>query len=333
MTTTARSTNTALVRYFSAADAPFSGRLGLMPLLTDEMLGRIATEAVAETEAGDPTLLVSLVVPDEDEEAGASLHATATLAAVEDVDFDHYPMRRARLPVGDALEPYIGFVTGLAAQLEAGRTVIVQGATGDRRCALLALSVLLAGGLPLHRARRVVDEAAPEAIDDEASQFGAHLADHFGACRPRLGDVMIDALTADGWKFKTSSHEDHVRLQFTAGGETGRFFVSLVARDELRLANVIVRLPIRVPTGRRHAVAGLVAHMNYLRCLGAFELDLRDGDLVFRSDLQVVDGQLGQEAVTKTLGASLAACDDALPLVARVAFADEAPESALGLEV
>ena len=58
-------------------------------------------------------------------------------------------------------------------------------------------------------------------------------------------------------------------------------------------------------------------------------MDLRDGDLVFGVDLQVVDGALGPVSVQKTLSAGFEACDAALPKVCRVAFADEAPEEVL----
>ena len=161
--------------------------------------------------------------------------------------------------------------------------------------------------------------------------FITSFARSLGTVGNGLSPVVEACLRARGWRFGQVQEEDVTTFDMAVSTDVATYPIRLTVRERLRAVTCMFRLPMKVPAERRHAVSALACHLSYCRWLGGFELDLRDGDLVFRADLQVVDGALGPVSVQKTLSAGFEACDAALPMVCRVAFAGEAPEEVLEL--
>ena len=323
------------VRFVTAESLPYAGRLGAaIPV------GKGANETIGHRHELDAAWLarehlasgvVSLLMADEAGDHDPSLTVVAEASQVAGLAFDHFPVRPDTAPTEEEL--YLGFVTHMVERLKTGENVVLHSGADATRCGMVIGTVLVASGLDPATAIHVVDEMPGDLLTHEPHRtFITDFARSLGIVGDGLAPVVEGCLEARSWRFGRSRHDDGVTFDLTVSTTIAAYQMRLMVRERMRAVTCMFRMPLKVPEERRHAVAALVCHLNFRRWLGAFEMDLRDGDLVFRADIQVVDGRLGPKAVQKTLSAAFEACDAALPKICRVAFSGEAPERVLGLE-
>lgn len=73
-----------------------------------------------------------------------------------------------------------------------------------------------------------------------------------------------------------------------------RVFIQITDDDETRLVAIHAHLPARIPECNRLKVAELLTRINYDLMVGNFELNLGDGAVLFKTTLDLADGQLTQ---------------------------------------
>lgn len=73
-----------------------------------------------------------------------------------------------------------------------------------------------------------------------------------------------------------------------------RVFIQITDDDETRLVAIHAHHPVRIPEGNRLKVAELLTRINYDLLVGNFELNLDDGAVLFKTTLDLADGQLTQ---------------------------------------
>lgn len=80
------------------------------------------------------------------------------------------------------------------------------------------------------------------------------------------------------------------------GGDHGnwKMFVQITDDDEARRVVIHAKLPARIPEGNRRKVAELLTRINYDLIVGNFELGFDDGEVLFKTTLDLADGQLTQ---------------------------------------
>lgn len=77
------------------------------------------------------------------------------------------------------------------------------------------------------------------------------------------------------------------------------------------------------------AIAEALARINAQSVIGSFDLDFADGELRFRTSIDVEDGLLSEKMVDNMLGFSMTALERYHDPLMRVAFGDVEPELAL----
>jgi hypothetical protein len=316
---------------------PFRGRLGVakMPGLVASAGGRsrgLTADLQHLVGAHRVTHLVSLVTFEEYETLGPSLTSSLEGAEACGITFDHFPVPAGDVPPPDAAELYLGLVANVVDRLEGGETVVLYSREGLGRCAMAAASVLVAGGVRATEALRMIGDLRTGVLAHEAQrEFVTAFAEAHGPSTRDLSSVVDRCLVGAGWRFRRAATDDGTSFSMSMSTDAAHYVLMFRVQERLGLVVLTVRIPLKVPVERRHAVSAVCCHLNYLRILGGFEMDLRDGDLIFRTELQVVDGVLGPKAITTSLAAALAACDDALPLISRVVYAGQDPDEVLGL--
>jgi len=73
-----------------------------------------------------------------------------------------------------------------------------------------------------------------------------------------------------------------------------RVYIQITDDDEARRVVVHAQLPARIPDGNRVNVAELLTRINYDLIVGNFELGLDDGEVLFKTTLDLADGMLTQ---------------------------------------
>lgn len=116
----------------------------------------------------------------------------------------------------------------------------------------------------------------------------------------KLFETMVGFLVEDDWPVTPIGEEYAVSMTFA--GENGEW--PCIAQVDETLGRMLFysASPGDVPADRRPAMAEFVTRANYGMLIGNFELDLDDGDLRFKTSLDVrdVDG-LDQPALAQLI--------------------------------
>lgn len=109
-----------------------------------------------------------------------------------------------------------------------------------------------------------------------------------------LFDQIAGYLAVAGQHFESEAEEGLIVAQM--GGEHGNWHTFIQITDDLEARQVIVHahLPALVPVSTRLKVTELLTRINYDLVLGNFELGLDDGELLFKTAVDLADGQLTQ---------------------------------------
>ncbi|MEZ5252486.1 MAG: YbjN domain-containing protein [Microthrixaceae bacterium] len=117
--------------------------------------------------------------------------------------------------------------------------------------------------------------------------------------------------------------------RFGVSGTNGQFRVVAHCNVELEQLYVYVLTDVRVPEPRRGAVAELIARANYGMRIGNFELDMRDGEVRYKSSLDFEHNELTPSLVHNAMMPALATMDRYFAVVMSVAFGSVSPADAI----
>ena len=98
-------------------------------------------------------------------------------------------------------------------------------------------------------------------------------------------DLVRETLEADGWVLQETElpHVLHALYQ----GETGRWQLYFDVRADIDVLMVVSVIPDEAPLERRAAIAELFNRANFGILVGNFELDLSDGEMRYRTSVDV----------------------------------------------
>lgn len=91
--------------------------------------------------------------------------------------------------------------------------------------------------------------------------------------------------------------------------------------------------PLTVPEDRRYAMAEFITRANYGMYIGNFEMDFDDGEVRYKSSLDVEDTELSFDMFKNILYPNVMTMDKYLPGLMSVAFSNTTPVDAIaGIE-
>ena len=144
-----------------------------------------------------------------------------------------------------------------------------------------------------------------------------------------MGEI-IDALRVyyeqDDWPFVQLENQPILKTAFQ--GSNGQWTCYAQERESSHMLVFHSILPFRVPEERRLAVAEYITRANYGLFLGNFEMDFTDGELRFKTSLDLEDSHPGQAQIRNTVLSNLAFVDRYLPGLMQVLNAQLSPEAA-----
>jgi hypothetical protein len=140
-------------------------------------------------------------------------------------------------------------------------------------------------------------------------------------------DVLVSTLEEQGWSLLPVPGQSAVGGAVKGQNGTWSWFASGL-EDEGRLVFYSV-YPTNVPPDRRPAVAELLTRVNYASALGNFEMDFDDGEVRYRTSIEVPDAVATSALLAPIAYANIAAADRFLPAFQQVLEAACSPEEAL----
>lgn len=147
----------------------------------------------------------------------------------------------------------------------------------------------------------------------------------------RILQAFIDFFTEDDWRFDRSAQKPILRLTFQGrSGHTWSCFAQERLGENTEQAIFYSVAPIKVPEAKRLAVAEFLTRANYGMVMGNFELDFSDGEIRYKTSIDLAGGSPLTLLLTKPLVyTNVLMMDKYLPGVMEVLYADVSPEQAI----
>ncbi|MFC1573084.1 YbjN domain-containing protein [Candidatus Eisenbacteria bacterium] len=151
--------------------------------------------------------------------------------------------------------------------------------------------------------------------------------------RGSVFEAMCRFFDEDDWNYQQIETQNALLME--CSGEHGTWRCLALARDEM---DQFVFYSIRekpVPEAARMQVAELLTRVNYGMAIGNFEIDLADGELRFKTSLDVSESEVGitPEMVGHHVYFNVLVMDRYLPALESVIAGEATPEEAALVQV
>ena len=142
-------------------------------------------------------------------------------------------------------------------------------------------------------------------------------------------DALIDFFKTESWPFQTLPQQTALRLAFK--GKNGQWDCYTKAREEQQQAVFYSVCPVTALKIKRNKIAEFIARANYGLILGNFELDFNDGEIRYKTSIDVEDDRLTAALIRNLVYTNVLTMDQYLPGILAVLEQDATPEEAISL--
>lgn len=143
----------------------------------------------------------------------------------------------------------------------------------------------------------------------------------------QIFNVLIEFFEEDGWEFQWV--EDAPVLSMGFSGHNGKWLCYAQARELEEQVVFYSVLSVNAPEEKRAKVAEFITRVNYGMVIGNFELDYEDGEIRYKTSIDVEGTELGASMVKQLVYANLVITDRYLPGIMRVLYSNESPVDVL----
>lgn len=144
-----------------------------------------------------------------------------------------------------------------------------------------------------------------------------------------LLDVVISCL--EERKVKFGRYPSGPAVLFICHTPTAVHTCVISARENRSLLRCVLYVACRVPAEKRPAAAELFTRINYGLPLGTFEMDFSDGEICYRTGIDVTGGDLAPEMVGSLIAVTVGTVDRYYPAIMSFLWNDMAPEDAVAM--
>lgn len=143
----------------------------------------------------------------------------------------------------------------------------------------------------------------------------------------RILDATIDFFQKDDWKFTRIAEKTILTMSVSA--ENGNFSCLAEAREEQKQLVFYAIYPTKVPNHKRVEAAEFITRANYGLVIGNFELDMRDGEVRYKTSIDIEDEPLTSSLVKMLVYINVSTADRYLPGLMSVIYGNLSPEQAI----
>jgi hypothetical protein len=139
----------------------------------------------------------------------------------------------------------------------------------------------------------------------------------------QIFNAMVAFFEDDDWNFQWVDGTSVLTMGFT--GRSGKWMCFAQAREEQHQFVYYSVCPLNVPRDRLAAAAEFVTRANYGMIIGNFELDYTDGEIRYKTSIDVEGDSLSAPLVKQLVYANVLIMDRYLPGLMRVIYGDSTP--------
>jgi hypothetical protein len=140
-------------------------------------------------------------------------------------------------------------------------------------------------------------------------------------------DTVASFFEANSWPFNRA--EDESVLMTGYQGESGKWPCFAWTHEEQKQFVFYSVCPVSAPEAKRSAVAEFITRANFEMIIGNFELDFEDGEIRFKTSIDVQEDRLTIALVQQMVIANVVMMDRYLSGLLQVISSDVAPKDAL----
>lgn len=139
--------------------------------------------------------------------------------------------------------------------------------------------------------------------------------------------TMVNFFTEDDWSYAKIQGEPALYLAFE--GDNGSWNCYAKAREDEEQFVFYSICPIKVPKVKRRTLGEFIARANYGMMIGNFELDFTDGEIRYKTSIDVEGDKLSFALIKRLVYANVTMMDEYLPGIKLVLESGMSPEDAI----
>ena len=140
-------------------------------------------------------------------------------------------------------------------------------------------------------------------------------------------ELVEEFFREDNWRFARMDDDTVLTLDVT--GKNGRWLCYARAREEQQQFVFYSVCPVNTPPNKRHAMAEFVCRANYGMVMGNFEFDFRDGEVRFKTSIDVENAELTPPLIKNMVYVNIAMMDKYFPGMMAIIYGNTLPEDAI----
>ncbi len=140
-------------------------------------------------------------------------------------------------------------------------------------------------------------------------------------------DAMVQFFKDDDWNFRQLEGKPILQMGFS--GDNGSWACYARARDEQEQFIFYSIMETKVPEDKRQAIAEFITRANYGMIIGNFEMDFSDGEVRYKTSIDVEGGELTTTMFKNLVYPNVRMMDRYLPGIMRVIYGGATPEEAI----
>lgn len=134
-------------------------------------------------------------------------------------------------------------------------------------------------------------------------------------------------LLQDDWRY--SADEQRGVLLVSVRGENAHYNCMFVVTENPRRISFYSHIGNEVPEIKRHRMCEFLTRANYGLVLGNFEMDMSDGEIRYRTSIDLTDENLTHRQMMTLIWVNLFTFDRYYPGIMRIMYSNTSPQDAI----
>jgi hypothetical protein len=142
-----------------------------------------------------------------------------------------------------------------------------------------------------------------------------------------LFEIVQNFFTDEEWYFMQLDNRTILKMGFK--GDNGEWTCYAQINEELALFYFYSIVPVMVPEEKRPAIAEFITRANYGLRVGNFELDYSDGEVRYKTSIDVENDRLSASLLSNLVYANIWTTDRYLPGILSIIYGNTSPQEAI----
>jgi hypothetical protein len=135
---------------------------------------------------------------------------------------------------------------------------------------------------------------------------------------------LIDFMEEEEWKYEILEGENVLRFHFK--GSAGRLLCYADVDEEKDWLIFYSYLPVNAPPEKMHEMAEFVTRANRGMRIGNFELDFEDGEIRYKTSIDIEGGELSNKMIDNLMRANLSTMNRYFSGMMELIYSDKGPK-------